>query len=176
MVSKSLLLGLGLIGGAIFILPTLSGGGKTQTFSGGSGGIPSVAMIGFPSGVGGVESSADTKKEKEVVYRDRLPDVNIYESELPSSQEVFADTPSTPTKKESSTVQAGTMEIGETVTFGQDEEYGITRVTPSPPKTTPLIQQLGMTGLISPRRTAGSYSTKTTFFGKVASILSGGLF
>jgi len=54
-----------------------------STFGGGS--TPSVASVGLPSSTGGLDSST-TKKDATI---SSLPDVNIYESSIPTSQEVF---------------------------------------------------------------------------------------
>ena len=83
--NKNILIGAGLIGASLFVLPnlfnsesssggsTFGGGGSTYN-SGGS--TPSVASVGLPSSTGGLDSST-TKKDATI---SSLPDVNIYES------------------------------------------------------------------------------------------------
>ena len=121
MVSKNLLFGLGLIGASIFVVPALigGGGGKTKTYSGGGGGgTPSVAMVGLPSGAGGIEG---TKKDAVT---------NVYNIEapiIPADNLLSPDAVPT-TKKESSTVPADAP-IGKTYYSDETELFGITKVS-----------------------------------------------
>ena len=106
---KQILIGAGLVGASIFILPSLIGGNESQT-QGGGGGVPSIAMVGLPSSLGGVADSS-TKKESgtTTIYNfPDAPDLNITESndlEIPT------------TKKESAIVGAsGTIYTGDAET------------------------------------------------------------
>ena len=106
---KQIIIGASLVGASIFILPSLIGGNESQT-QGGGGGVPSIAMVGLPSSLGGVADSS-TKKESgtTTIYNfPDAPDLNITESndlEIPT------------TKKESAIVGAsGTIYTGDAET------------------------------------------------------------
>ena len=86
--TKQLLLGAGLIGGAVFILPGLISGEES------SSGGQSVGNYGFPASAGALDGG--TKKES---LTPTSPIFNIYESALTSPTSVIKETSSTPTTK-----------------------------------------------------------------------------
>lgn len=83
MVNK-VLIGAGVLGALFLILPNLSKDESSAT-RGGGGSTPNISMVGFPIGASGTESSG-TKKES---LASTTPTINIYESSIPTSQEVF---------------------------------------------------------------------------------------
>ena len=64
--TKQILVGAGLIGASIFILPSLIGGSSQTQGGGGGGGVQSVGAIGLPSGL----SSSDGSTKKETTIKD----------------------------------------------------------------------------------------------------------
>ena len=97
MENKKVLVGVGLIGATLLILPKISGSEieTFQTSGGGGGGVPSVAQVGLPAGAGAVEGS--TKKEASVTYIIESPDFPTdTATELPTKKETTTTT-TTPT-------------------------------------------------------------------------------
>jgi len=117
METKNILLGVGLIGVSVFVLPKMFKGEDSS--SSGGGGTPSVSMVGFPSGAGGIEGT--TKKDAVT---------NVYNIEapiIPADNLLSPDAVPT-TKKESSTVPADAP-IGKTYYSDETELFGITKVS-----------------------------------------------
>ena len=111
MENKKILVGAGLIGASLFLLPKISGE-ETQTFSSGGGGgsysVPSVSQVGLPAGSSSVEG---TKKEGSVTYVIEAPD-------FPKDNGV--STLTAPTKKETTT--SGYQSASSVIPSGNIEE------------------------------------------------------
>ena len=108
---KQILIGAGLVGASIFILPSLIGGNESQT-QGGGGGVPSIAMVGLPSSLGGVADSS-TKKESgtTTIYNfPKTPNLNITESNDLGISETKKETSISPYTSITSSSPVGTTE------------------------------------------------------------------
>jgi len=142
METKNILLGVGLIGASIFILPKLMSNEDATVSGGGGGGTPSVAMIGLPSGAGGLEA---TPTKKDAV-------TNVYNIEAPI---IPSESLTAPTKKDNYVISPTEYVVGgKTYTSSVPytctaESVGITeptiKKTPTAPTTTLFSRILNYT-------------------------------
>jgi len=140
METKNILLGVGLIGASIFVLPKMFKGEDSS--SSGGGGTPSVSMVGFPSGAGGLEA---TPTKKDAV-------TNVYNIEAPI---IPSESLTAPTKKDNYVISPTEYVVGgKTYTSSVPytctaESVGITeptiKKTPTAPTTTLFSRILNYT-------------------------------
>ena len=147
--TKQILVGAGLIGASIFILPSLIGGRSQTQGGGGGGGVQSVGAIGLPSGLSSSDGSTKKDGTTTTIYQfPDAPDLNITES-----SDLGISDYSSSTKKEDSVADiptAPSFESGESfdvggVTFtpaGSTTKPKKVVVRVTPPITTALTNEI----------------------------------